>query len=221
MAFTQMNQKSDGDPISANDWNAIVGNFAAGVPDLMTTKGDIVAATGANAAARVGVGANGTYLIADSGQDAGMGFATPGRFSAYFHFSVGMDLVEGEWTKLSVEFVERYDTASAFDTTTSTFTAPHAGYYIVIANALGYHSYHAELFTWMLGAYKNGALDCVLTTKYYFTSSSTNEKLHASGSAIVGLEKGDTLELYYYAGGSSGSVYTSGVDINFVIVPII
>ena len=77
MAYTEVKTVIDGDSWTANDMNVYVkDNFAAGVPDLMTTKGDIVAATGADAAARVGVGANGTVLIADSTQAAGVKWGT-------------------------------------------------------------------------------------------------------------------------------------------------
>ena len=45
--------------------------------DLVTTKGDLVAATAADTLARVGVGANGTFLKADSGAASGVSWDTP------------------------------------------------------------------------------------------------------------------------------------------------
>lgn len=39
---------------------------------LLTTKGDLIVATGANTPARLGVGTNGNLLVADSGQSAGV-----------------------------------------------------------------------------------------------------------------------------------------------------
>jgi len=44
--------------------------------NLPTTKGDILAATGAGAMARVGVGANNSFLVADSSQTAGVKWTT-------------------------------------------------------------------------------------------------------------------------------------------------
>ena len=74
MAYTAVPTKSPGDTWSASDHNTYVrDNFAAGVPDIFTTKGDIAAATAANAAARVGVAStNGYVLLAASGESAGV-----------------------------------------------------------------------------------------------------------------------------------------------------
>jgi len=47
------------------------------VSDLVTTKGDIVAATAADTLARVAVGTNGQYLSADSTASAGVKWVTP------------------------------------------------------------------------------------------------------------------------------------------------
>jgi hypothetical protein len=50
----------------------------AQIPDsLLTTKGDIIAATGASTPARLGVGANDTVLVADSTAATGMKWALP------------------------------------------------------------------------------------------------------------------------------------------------
>ena len=50
----------------------------AQIPDsLLTTKGDLIAATGASTPARLGVGANDTVLIADSTTATGLKWGTP------------------------------------------------------------------------------------------------------------------------------------------------
>lgn len=50
----------------------------AQIPDsLLTTKGDLIAATGASTPARVGVGTNGQVLLADSTAAAGVAWGTP------------------------------------------------------------------------------------------------------------------------------------------------
>lgn len=51
-------------------------NLLQTAPALVTTKGDIVAATGANALARVAVGTNGQVLEADSSQSTGIKWGT-------------------------------------------------------------------------------------------------------------------------------------------------
>jgi len=54
-----------------------VASAGAVMQSLATTKGDILAATGANALARLGVGANNQLLVADSAQAAGVKWAAP------------------------------------------------------------------------------------------------------------------------------------------------
>lgn len=51
----------------------------AQIPDsLLTTKGDLIAATGASTPARLGVGTNGQLLVADSTTATGLAWATAG-----------------------------------------------------------------------------------------------------------------------------------------------
>jgi|GEM_PF-4429811 len=74
MAYGNMANQVTGYLVTAAEWNKIGDNFREGVPDLFTTKGDIVAATAADAGARVAVGTNDYALCADSAQSAGVGY---------------------------------------------------------------------------------------------------------------------------------------------------
>lgn len=77
MAYTPVPSKANGDPAySASDINTYIkANQAAGVPDIFTTKGDIAVATAEDVASRFGVGANGAYLVAASGEATGVKWA--------------------------------------------------------------------------------------------------------------------------------------------------
>lgn len=73
MAYTPVPTKSDGDTWSGADHNTYLrDNFAAAVPDIFTTKGDIAVATAADTASRLAVGTNNYVLIADSAQATGV-----------------------------------------------------------------------------------------------------------------------------------------------------
>lgn len=73
MAFTTVPTVATGDLWTAANHNAYIrDNFAAGVPDIFTTKGDIAVGSAADAAGRLGVGSNGQVLIADSAQALGV-----------------------------------------------------------------------------------------------------------------------------------------------------
>lgn len=76
MAYTTVPSKATGDPAyTATFLNTYIkDNFAAGVPDIFTTKGDIAAATAADTATRVAVGSNNTVFQIQSGQSAGVQF---------------------------------------------------------------------------------------------------------------------------------------------------
>lgn len=72
MAYVAIPHKGVGETVSATEYNVIADNFVAGVPDIFTTKGDIAAATAANAASRLAVGSNDEVLIAASGEATGI-----------------------------------------------------------------------------------------------------------------------------------------------------
>ena len=73
MTFTTVPTVVVGDLWDEDDFNTYLrDNFAASVPDIFTTKGDIAVGTGSKALSRLGVGNDGEILIADSGEITGM-----------------------------------------------------------------------------------------------------------------------------------------------------
>ena len=125
MAYVTLPSKSDGDAAyTAADINQIQANCTAGIPDLMTTKGDIVLGTGLDAATRLGVGANGSYLVADSAQASGAKYVHNGAVSAYDMTTTvnGNYLVSGS---------EYFDVFGLHNVSTGRYTPPATGYYFV------------------------------------------------------------------------------------------
>lgn len=77
MAYNAVPTVTTGDLWTASNHNTYIrDNFAAGVPDIFTTKGDLAVASGANAAVRLAVGSNNQVLMADSGKTAGVKWGT-------------------------------------------------------------------------------------------------------------------------------------------------
>lgn len=73
MAWTAPADKSTGDVVTAAIWNAALGttgNMAQTAPAKVTTNGDMVYATGANALTRLGIGSEGQGLLVTSGVPA-------------------------------------------------------------------------------------------------------------------------------------------------------
>lgn len=73
MAYTPVPTVATNDLWTATQHNTYIrDNFAASVPDIFTTKGDIAVATGADVAVRLAVGGEGAVLVADSVQSTGI-----------------------------------------------------------------------------------------------------------------------------------------------------
>lgn len=58
MAYVPLTTVADGDTILTAWGNQVKDNFAAGVPDIFTTKGDVAVASGADVAGRLAVGSD-------------------------------------------------------------------------------------------------------------------------------------------------------------------
>jgi hypothetical protein len=126
MAYAALPSKSDGQYFTLANYNTVRDNFAAGVPDIFTTKGDLAAATGADAATRVAVGADDATLVPDASQSAGLAWQIQPAARAYN--SANLALLAATWTTLTLNS-ERFDTDAVHSTVsnTSRLTVPSGG----------------------------------------------------------------------------------------------
>jgi hypothetical protein len=135
MAYSALPAKIASDTLNLGDYNAIKGNFEAGVPDIFSAKGDLAAATGANAATRLAVGANDSTLVPDSGESGGLAW----QIQPTCRVINESDIDPATSTWVTVDFdAERYDTDGMHSvvSNTSRLTAPSGGggHYIIGAN---------------------------------------------------------------------------------------
>ena len=169
----------------------------------LTTKGDLFTFTTVDA--RIGVGANGTVLTADSAEATGLKWATPAGGSSFVGAGCmknsNQSIPDSTFTAITFA-VESFDTSGIHDTSTNTdrFTVPSgkAGYWLFngninwASNASGYRQ---------IAAVKNGTL----------TGSEPNPGTSAVGnilaqplSAIFYLAVADYISFYAFqnSGGS-------------------
>jgi len=126
MAFASLPAKIASDTLTLTNYNTIRDNFELTAPGLVTTKGDIVAATAANAPARLAVGANGTLLGAASGETTGLKYFITPSVRAYNNAAI--DPATGSWVTLTFN-AERWDTNDMHSTASNTerLTIPTGG----------------------------------------------------------------------------------------------
>lgn len=214
MTYSQMTPKNTGDIPDETDWNQIVDNFIAGVPDIFTTKGDLVVASGADAAGRLGVGTNGQLLTADSGETLGVKWAdAPSGLFARYSTNVAQAVAND--TVVLIDFEDQtFDAESAVMTGASwKFTVPtgESGYYLLSACVC------LDTGSWNSGergelmVYKNGSLSsrlCLFPMHYTFSS-----KMILHGSTMLQLSATDYIDFRVYQN-SGASIDLDGVTEN-------
>jgi hypothetical protein len=168
---------------------------------IVDAKGDLIAATAADTVSRLGVGANGTVLTADSTEATGLKWVAPAgggegpAFSVYRGTS-DQSITATTWTKVQLN-AEEFDTDSCFDSTTNyRFTPNKSGKYMI-----GYAMNTNSTTNTSWAIYKNGTLF------KYFQDESGSHLVSLNGST-------DYIEIYVNIGGS-GIVLYSGSDSNF------
>jgi hypothetical protein len=134
---------------------------ASGIPaTILDAKGDLIAASAADTAARLAVGTNGQVLTADSAETTGLKWATPSgssgpAFRAFRDTSTQTIAASNTWTKVQFNG-ETFDTDSCFDSTTNyRFTPTTAGYYQINLNV--YNSLTGNPSYVLCAIYKNGS----------------------------------------------------------------
>lgn len=72
MSYADLPAKSSGDVFGLSEYNQIRDNFDAGMPDIISAKGDLGVGTGPDAIARLAVGAANAMLVPDSSTATGL-----------------------------------------------------------------------------------------------------------------------------------------------------
>lgn len=210
MAYTVMDQKADGDPVTASDWNKIVNNFAAGVPGLIAAKGDMVVGTGSKTAAKLAAGANNKTLIANSSETAGAFWGEPGdAYGAGAKYESGENgtyLGYNEWSSPMPMVTEFWDIKSAQTTNVSwKFTCPagQAGYYVVISQLyvqiINLNWYADKSLA--IGLFKNGVIYSVIACHITQATKTTQPLPHGiplNGIDLIYLDPTDYIDYRGY-----------------------
>lgn len=170
--------------VTTDDANAIQNS-------IVDAKGDLIAATAADTPARLAVGTNGQFLVADSTTATGLKWAAGSSplptFSAYK--STNQTYSTATWTKVTFD-TEEWDTGTNF--ASSRFTPTTAGYYSIsgridLSNVNG---------TNYIAIYKNGVIYKNLFSGQAGTSNSmgfgNNSLVYFNGST-------DYVEIYMYS----------------------
>lgn len=117
---------------------------ASGIPaTIFDAKGDLIAASAADTAARLAVGTNGQVLTADSTASTGLAWASPASASgpAFRAYRATSDQATGAGSYVKIQFqAETFDTDNCYSTSTYNFTPTKSGYYqvnidVTLANA--------------------------------------------------------------------------------------
>lgn len=199
MAYTEMSTKTTGDIPGATDWNHIVNNFAAGVPDIMTTKGDLAVGSAANAVGRLGVGTNGQVLIADSAETLGLKWSSPISALARCIVAAAQNISTATSTIINYG-TETYDPDN-------TITVGAAWKYTVPTGKAGYYLVSASLLLdanagWEVGEnanialYKGGVLQSYLDASH--VQAAGTYQIYLNGATMIYLEAAEYIDIRVY-----------------------
>ncbi len=196
MAYNPMTPKATGDIPNENDWNQIVDNFVAGIPDIFTTKGDIAIASAADVAGRLGVGSDGQVLIADSSEALGVKWGAIGSGGLIASAKVSSTKAVPTATATLIDFdTVIFDDGSDVTTGASwKYTAPSTGYYFVQAAITLESSASWEIGeSLMIQVFKNGA--SIGTLAIAFVHAAGTFQMFATGSMVIALSATDYIDI--------------------------
>lgn len=186
---------------------------ASGIPaTIFDAKGDLIAASAADTAARLAVGTNGQILTADSTTATGLKWATPATPTPTFigcalYSASAISVANGTFQTINWDS-EFFDTNGFHSTSsnTSRFTIPsgYAGKYLISANlTFASNSTGTRDMIW----YLNG----VSTGQFLYGANAGSRPTTISGSTVLNLAVGDYIYIaaYQTSGGSLNLNYGS------------
>ena len=195
MAYLPVPSVNAGDLWTAAQHNTYIkDNFAAGVPDIFTTKGDIAVASGADAASRLAIGNTGQVLLPSTGSSVGIAWFDLSQLTFPAKGTKTFQLVDSA-TDTVMQYAETYDPMNVFTPgATARYIAPLTGYYNVSAWAgfnCGADADTPEAFS--LYAYVDGAFVNNLDT-HIVEANPTSFYVYLAGSAILYVSAGSYIQ---------------------------
>ena len=182
MAYSDPASKSDGDTLDLADWNTLRNNWLASATKAVNAKGDLLGGTGADALARLAVGANDSTLVAASGESTGLAWQIQPACRVYR--GSNLDPATSSWVEMNFG-EERFDTDSMHDTASNSdrivVPANGGGIYLIGANVtfdtdgLGAGEHRAGLRIRLNGTTVIAKSELVLTRE---TGDNPNQSLH-------------------------------------------
>jgi len=183
-------------------------------PTLLTTKGDIIVATGNATLVRQGVGANGTVLTANSAQADGVEWATPAgaSFAGVALQNATGDISVANATGVTLTWAsERFDVGGYHTGSSADIVIPSgkAGYYLVTFN----FTFSANATGQRLGyiAFNGGSDNCATTLQ-----TTSAEEFQGTLSIVRYCAVADTISgIVYQNSGSTLSIRSAATSTNY------
>jgi hypothetical protein len=188
-------------------------------PTIVDAKGDLIAATAADAVSRLAVGANNTVLTADSTTATGLKWASPTVGVACFSLGVSFSYTNG--TATIIPFAsETFDTDGFHSTSTNTsrITIPtgKGGNYSITGNVFPGTSAGSYA---IIAIFKNGTRFGGNGVPGQIIRDSPNgNTVHIGATVILPLVAGDYIEIGYEANSATGT-YLLSAQFNAILLP--